>query len=275
MSVGPVVRPPSSPVKSSEYGRIIPSHAAFVETSETDHEFVYKPILERLAPLEGQRVLDYGTGPGFLAKLMAERGAHVLGVDTSVEGVLAAEQRYPAAQFPRLSFRAIPSGDISAAKGQKFDAAVCSFVLCTLQDRGEVVGILKGIRDALKPGGTLVIADAPWDESNGANFVSYALPKAATPLQSGAPVTAILKGKNGHPDLPVQDYFWSKGDYRSMLEDSGFEVLSMDLPKAGANDTRWLDERKVPPSLIVTARSKAPDAFISAAKPRVEPPTQG
>ena len=48
--------------------------------------------LERFVRLQGQRVLDVGTGPGVMAREMASRGAHVTGLDISPEQVQAARQ---------------------------------------------------------------------------------------------------------------------------------------------------------------------------------------
>jgi len=40
-------------------------------------------LLPELVPLKGKRVLDAGCGDGGLARVMAEHGAHVTGIDTS------------------------------------------------------------------------------------------------------------------------------------------------------------------------------------------------
>ncbi len=244
-------------VTADGYGRVLPAHLAFVEGSATDHEFTYRPIQEQLSPLQGKNILDYGCGPGVLAHQLARGGAaSVVGVDISGELIENATRRYPYASSPNLRFQQIVSGDLSRVPGTgHFDAAVCSFVLCLIPDRQEIVGILQGLRSALKPDGTLVITDANWEKSNGADFVSYALPRVDK-LESGMPLIAILKGQKGQPDLEVEDYFWSKRDYADMLKDAGFQVRSIDEPVADPKDTRdWLDERRTPPNIIVTATS--------------------
>jgi ubiquinone/menaquinone biosynthesis C-methylase UbiE len=45
------------------------------------------PVLELLAPQKGERILDLGCGDGALTMKIAERGAHVIGIDAS-EGML-------------------------------------------------------------------------------------------------------------------------------------------------------------------------------------------
>jgi len=50
-------------------------------------------IIARVAP--GQRVLEAGCGPGFLAKLLKERGAEVTGTDVSRVGTERTARRGP------------------------------------------------------------------------------------------------------------------------------------------------------------------------------------
>lgn len=256
--VPPLRRDSGEDLDGDGYGRIFPAHSAFVQSSATDHEFTYKPVLDILQPTQGKKILDFGSGPGFLSQKLAASGAEVLGVDGSFESVAAAQRKYGPAQYPSLSFKAIPGGDISALRGRGFDAAVCSYVLCSEADRSEIVGILTGIREALKEDGKLVVVNANWDKSNGADFVSWEMPHVDG-LQSGDPVISILKGQHGHPDIEVQDFYWSQEDYKSMLDEAGFDVVAVDEPTADENDQNWKDERTRPPNLIITATPKGAD----------------
>ncbi len=52
-------------------------------------------IARFLAPIEGRMVLDVGTGTGRAALALAARGAHVTGVDASVEMLEVARRRVP------------------------------------------------------------------------------------------------------------------------------------------------------------------------------------
>lgn len=51
----------------------------------------YEAILQRLCP--GKHVLEYGCGPGSYSFFMAERGAHVTGIDISVTAIELANRR--------------------------------------------------------------------------------------------------------------------------------------------------------------------------------------
>lgn len=250
-----------SPVRvgQNDYDRVVTAHSAYVQGSQTDQRFGYGPIQEKLEPLAGRRILDYGAGPGRLAHQLAKGGAKaVVGVDISGESMAAARRDYPASTHPNLSFHQISSGDLSTVPGfGSFDAAVMSFVLCTMEDRGEIVGVLKGVRSALRPGGELVIAETHWEKSNGADFVSFSMPRVER-LESGSRVSAILKGQGGEPDIVTEDTFWSPKDYSEMLQEAGFRVRSITEPIASPNEPGdWLDERHTPPSVIIAATAQA------------------
>jgi trans-aconitate methyltransferase len=52
-----------------------------------------RPVVELLAPVAGERILDLGCGDGVLTELLRARGADVIGVDGSAEMVAAAVAR--------------------------------------------------------------------------------------------------------------------------------------------------------------------------------------
>ncbi len=84
-------------------------------------------LADFLAPLEGLRVLDVGTGTGRAAIALARRGAHVTGVDASKEMLDVARRRAAAAgvraAFDACDAHGLPFGDRS------FDAAISLRVL--------------------------------------------------------------------------------------------------------------------------------------------------
>jgi ubiquinone/menaquinone biosynthesis C-methylase UbiE len=85
-----------------------------------------------LAPLEGRRVLDVGTGTGRAAIALARRGALVTGVDASAEMLQVAERRARdagvAVTFARGDAHRLEFADRS------FDAVVCLRVLMHTPD---------------------------------------------------------------------------------------------------------------------------------------------
>lgn len=108
----------------------------------------------------GERVLDLGAGPGFLALRLAEAvgpSGAVCGVDISAP--LLAHARQLAAGRPQLSWlradaTALPLPDAS------FDAAISTQVL---EYVAEVDAALAELHRLLRPQGRLVVVDTDWD----------------------------------------------------------------------------------------------------------------
>jgi ribosomal protein L11 methyltransferase len=107
--------------------------------------------LERLAdtgPLDGARVLDVGCGSGILAIAALKLGAATaLGLDTdpiAVESTLANARRNRVARRLRGRLGSLPVGD------PPFDVVTANLVA------GLLVPLAPLLRDALRPGGTLI-----------------------------------------------------------------------------------------------------------------------
>src|SRR4051812_44878430 len=58
-----------------------------------DHNSHYHPFLLGHAPARGRTALDIGSGTGAFSRLLADRSAHVLGLDLSPEMVRVARER--------------------------------------------------------------------------------------------------------------------------------------------------------------------------------------
>jgi SAM-dependent methyltransferase len=139
-----------------------------------------------LALRPGERVLDVGVGPGFLAAEMArEVGADgmVAGIDVSESMLALARERNAT-----VDLRAGSAGSIPYPDGG-FDVAVSTQVLEYVAD---VPAALAELRRVVRPGGRILILDTDWD---------------SIVWRSGddARMAAVLAGWEGHlahPRLP-------------------------------------------------------------------------
>jgi arsenite methyltransferase len=116
-----------------------------------------RAIRAALALQPGERVLDIGSGPGFLAAEMAEEvgpGGRVHGIDPSDSMLAAARSRDDPVEYARGDALALPFGD------EHFDAAVCTQVYEYVDDVGTA---LAEARRVLRPGGRLLVLDTDWD----------------------------------------------------------------------------------------------------------------
>lgn len=119
-----------------------------------------KQILQALGPQPGERILDMGSGPGFLTcdigKLVGAAG-WVCGIDIS-EPLLAAAKNY-CTHLPWMEFRFADAAKLPFPDGH-FDAVVSTQVLEYLPD---VNAALAEAHRVLRSGGRMAILDTDWD----------------------------------------------------------------------------------------------------------------
>src|SRR5688500_5280471 len=81
---------------------LVPEYDRFNKLSSLGLDSTWRVEVARLFPAEAM-VLDVGTGTGDLAKEIASRGNHVIGVDFSAGMVEAARRKMES--FPNVSFQ--------------------------------------------------------------------------------------------------------------------------------------------------------------------------
>lgn len=108
----------------------------------------------------GDRVLDIGTGTGALALLATEKGAEVVGMDVSASMLSVAEakrKQHNAGDRVTLIEAGVAEMDAALA-GMTFDVATACLVFSELS-QDEQRYALRQVRERLRPGGLLVVAD--------------------------------------------------------------------------------------------------------------------
>jgi 2-isopropylmalate synthase len=184
-------------------------HAAFVSN-------LALPVVDLLAPIEGEEILDLGCGEGTLALEIQKSGAKVTGVDLSHEMVKSAKAK------------GIDATLMSATELEfhnRFDAVFSNAVLHWVKESETAV---KNIHDALKPHGRFVA------EFGGAGNCKIA-------------VDAMKEVFSNHPRFGMFEdpwYFPSLEEYSALLESCGFRVEYIELiPRVTPVDdiANWLD----------------------------------
>jgi 2-polyprenyl-3-methyl-5-hydroxy-6-metoxy-1,4-benzoquinol methylase len=108
-------------------------------------------LLRMLGDLHRLRVLDAGCGNGYLSRMLAQRGAQVVGVEPGQSlfafAVDTERQQPHGIRYVQADLCALPD------LGAPFDAVVASMVLPTIPDW---TGAMAACVHALKPGGLLV-----------------------------------------------------------------------------------------------------------------------
>jgi SAM-dependent methyltransferase len=127
--------------------------AGYDERGDANRTYYSDPVLLAfLGDVAGRRVLDAGSGGGYLARLLARRGASVVAVENARrfhELALARQAREPLdIAFHHGSIAAMPY-----LGGASVDLAVANYVLMDVRD---YEGAIAEVARVLKPGGAFV-----------------------------------------------------------------------------------------------------------------------
>lgn len=127
----------------------------------------FKWVLRSLGDVKGKKVLDIGCGDGALTYRVIKKGADVIGIDNSKEGIGLAkeifEKKKTSAKFILTSAYQIPIDDNS------IDCVVCSDVI---EHLAEPEKMLSEIQRVLRTQGKLVLTtpyrfgEIPWDKNH-------------------------------------------------------------------------------------------------------------
>ncbi len=177
---------------------------------DTRHAYVARygaDLVDTLAPLWRERVLDLGCGTGHLSARIAARGAEVIGIDSSPEMIERARSNYPG-----LDFRLADATDFQLDEpvDAVFSNAVLHWVTVSAQD-----SVAACVRRTLRPGGRFVA------ELGGKGNVGTII----------AALRSALETIGGHAMSPDLDpwYFPTIGEYASVLERQGLAVVHAEL----------------------------------------------
>lgn len=232
----------------------------------TEHEIAV--AVEALALTGGERVLDIGCGRGRHARLLAQHGCDVTGVDFVDAFVTHARVETEADGIEGVTFvtgdaRTLDLGD------DQYDAVLCLYdVIGTFPEQRHNQRIVNTLARHLRPGGRLLasvmnleftssIATRKLDDIGNLSEALHALPPSRTMQQSGNiydprfflldPQTGVVYRKeqfddDGKPpgEYVVRDRRYTREHVREMCERAGLRLL-WSRPVALAHWTEALD----------------------------------
>jgi trans-aconitate methyltransferase len=176
------------------------------ELYEGRHSFVWQlgqGVFDLLDPQKGEQILDLGCGTGQLTHRIADKGARVIGLDSSTDMIGQARQN-----FPGLTFIL---GDASEMHfDTEFDAVFSNAALHWMLDARAVAS---RVARALKTGGRFVAEMG----GKGNNASIQAALRSVLPRYTGGKLPSL---KNYYPSI---------AEYSTILEDAGIEVRTAQL----------------------------------------------
>lgn len=127
-------------------------YAAKLAAGSPIHQWARVVLLAELPGLHGQSVLDLGCGEGLVARAVAERGAHVTGVDLS-ERLLAHARRQEAARPLGVDYQRLDARTLLGLTDESFAGVVANL---SINDMADLDQVLSAVHRVLRAGGWLV-----------------------------------------------------------------------------------------------------------------------
>lgn len=183
---------------------------------------ILAPLLDLLGDVRGQAVLDAGCGGGFLARILAARGAHVTGIDLAPRLIASARDLDPQHTIAyRVADLSRPLPDLAGA----FDT-IGSYL--ALNDVADHRGFAVTLAALTRPGGRAVLAlNNPYSSVLRGHLTDY-FADGARAVYGG--MSATLGGEIGY-------YHRTLGAYLAAFRDAGWRLAALvDVPTAPRDD---------------------------------------
>ncbi|WP_229403259.1 class I SAM-dependent methyltransferase [Micromonospora okii] len=178
-------------------------------------------------------VIDYGCGPGFVARHVAETfGRTVVGVDTSGSMIRLAAREYA---HRRVTYRRIEPGSLSFLPDSSAGGCLSCYVFMQMPDRLSMATACTEIRRVLRPGAPFAMLNTNPD-SVGVQFATLRNGEPGRAYAPGDPMTTVLRTDQG--TLTLRDYYWRVDDYVDAVASAGFHDLAVEhLPPPTTDPT--------------------------------------
>ncbi|KKP80173.1 MAG: hypothetical protein A2271_03740 [Candidatus Moranbacteria bacterium RIFOXYA12_FULL_35_19] len=135
--------------------------ASSYEWSGFEKEVVEKEFVKTIGEVQNKKILDLGSGPGNMARILAKNGASVTGIERS-EGMLNRAKKEEEALSQGIRYfqsDLMKIDEISEIKEELFEKGIFSFVLHNIDPVENMSEILKKASEKIIKGGQIIALD--------------------------------------------------------------------------------------------------------------------
>lgn len=141
-------------MSQTAYDAIAPWYDSLVRAGSLAGDIVLSRLFALFSDVAGQTICDLACGQGRLARVLAQRGAHMVGVDLSSELIAIARQDEIADPLG-IHYSVDNAESLTSLADKHFDGVVCNLALMDMPDLQAVYG---SVWRVLRPGGWFVFS---------------------------------------------------------------------------------------------------------------------
>ncbi len=231
------------------------------EYGDVNRQYIIDPhLFDLLGDVENKVILDAGCGAGYLCRLLAKRGARMIGVDLSSKFIEIAGKRER--QDPLgIEYYNGSLSDLSIFPGDTFEVIISNIVLIDVRD---YKGALAELCRVLKPGGRMIFSILHPCFASPSVCGWLRVPEDSTRVEDKLYRIIDRYFDTGRFIIynwfssPISSYHRTLSDYINTLIEAGFEIRKVVEPQPKLegfeNIPEFDSEKRIPIFLIFEVR---------------------
>ena len=240
--------------KTTNWDRVAEDYDSLVgDSGDFNHKTYINPVvLEILGNVKNKNVLDLACGQGYFSKILADKGAKVVGVDISEDLIAIAKKKFG---NPNIQFLVRNGSDLEGIKDNKFESAVCNMSLHDIKNVSETVDEIARV---IQISGKLVFSiPHPWTHLGKSVKEGRTYYLKSEYYKTEMEVPNKLYGKEGVMSFHRPLEFYVKRLTQHKFEITNFVEICMEHGKGEKIvDKDYLEFKKEFPSFLVIGATK-------------------
>ncbi|MFT4311197.1 MAG: class I SAM-dependent methyltransferase [Candidatus Woesearchaeota archaeon] len=186
-------------------------------------------VLKEFEGVENKLVLDLGCGFGYFSKIIKDKGAQVVGLDSSKEMINIAKDK-----DKNIKYICGEAQRLTEYTNKKFDYVLAVMFFCCIKTKIDFKKVFNEIKKVLKEDGKIIILD--YHEKGYKNIDSYLLKhnfsKDFEQKQQSPQKFEVKLTNKKDETLKFFDYTWKLKDYKKELEDYKITIKELNPKKS-------------------------------------------